>query len=241
MKAEPPDSDPEADRLVSAHLRANPGFLAARPELFAVLAPPARVHGPVLADHMAAMLRAARSHAGDMHARAEAVLAAGRCAASVAERVQAAILAALQACDLAECVAETWPGLLRVDAAALCCEGRAARWRSLPVGKVATLLGRHAMVFRDRPEDAATVHAEAAPLATRDLLVRVPGGRPALLALASRDPASLPQVQGWAFLGAVLGVLSRGGLSQDDTTKMGRKRRTQADRPRLLPAPVASA
>jgi hypothetical protein len=51
------------------------------------------------------------------------------------------------------------------------------------------------------------LHAEAAPLARRDVLVRVPAGRPALLALASRDASALPATQAWSFLGRVLGAL----------------------------------
>ena len=135
------------------------------------------------------------------------MLAAGRAAASIAERVQEAVLSALQAPDLAECVAETWPGLLGVDAAALCCEAFRPRWRILPHGAVKRLLRNRPAVFRDRPADAAMLHAEAALLAERDVLVHVPGPQPALLALVSRNAASLPTTQGWAFLGRVLGAL----------------------------------
>ena len=37
--------------FVEAFLRDNPGWLADRPELYRVLAPPIRVHGERLADH----------------------------------------------------------------------------------------------------------------------------------------------------------------------------------------------
>ena len=205
MIAECPTNTP-AD-AVAAYLAANPGFLAERPALFATLAPPARVHGAALADHMEAMIRAARARAAERDAQAELVLAAGRAAASIAERVQEAVLSALQASDLAECVAETWPGLLGVDAAALCCEAFRPRWRILPHGSVRTLLRNRPTVFRDRPADAAMLHAEAALLAERDVLVHVPGRYPALLALVSRDPACLPTTQSWAFLGRVVGAL----------------------------------
>jgi uncharacterized protein YigA (DUF484 family) len=192
---------------VAAYLRANPGFLAARPELFAVLHPPARVHGANLADHMVAMVRAARAHAASSDAESARVLAAGRASSCIAERVQTAVLAALHATDIIDCVIETWPGLLGVDAAALCCEDGRPRWRSLPVGAVKSLLRNRPMVFRDRPADASLLHAEAALLAERDLLVHLPGERPALLALVSRDPACLPNTQAWVFLGQVLSAL----------------------------------
>ena len=210
MTALPPDdASRSADDEVAAHLRANPGFLAARPALFAALEPPVRVHGAVLADHMAAMIGAARARTAEMEARADSVLAAGRAAAGIAERVQEAVLAVLQAADVADCVAETWPGLLGVDAAALCCEGRRPRWRTLPAGSVRPLLRGRPMALRDRPADAQMLHAEASLLAERDVLVGVPGRRPALLALVSRDPACLPNTQNWVFLGRVLGALTR--------------------------------
>ncbi len=208
MNDDPP-SLPDAER-VAAFLRANPAFLAERPELYGVLDPPRRVHGPILADHMSAMLQAARRHAAEMEAKSEAVLGAGRAAAGIAERVQSAVLAALQAADPVECVSEILPGLLGVDAAALACEGIRPRWRTLPPGSVKALLRNRPVVFRERPADAALLHAEAALLAERDILVLLPGEQPALLALVSRDAAALPAPQGMAalaFLGKVLAAL----------------------------------
>jgi uncharacterized protein YigA (DUF484 family) len=208
MNAEPDadDADLHAER-VADFLRGHPGFLAGRPELFATLEPPHRVHGEILADHMAAMVRRARQRADEMEAKACAVLSAGRAASAVNERVQDAILALLQATDPAECVTETWPSLLGVDAAALCCEGFRTRWRILPTGAVKSLLRDRPVVFRDRPADALLLHAEAALLAERDVLIRLPGERPALLALVSRDAAALPGAQGWVFLGRVLAAV----------------------------------
>src|SRR5689334_21904255 len=65
MNAPFPHRKPESDdgAFVERFLRANPGWLAERLELYRVLTPPARVHGERLADHMAAMLRAERAHA----------------------------------------------------------------------------------------------------------------------------------------------------------------------------------
>jgi uncharacterized protein YigA (DUF484 family) len=66
------------------------------------------------------------------------------------------------------------------------------------------------VISRDRPADAVLLHAEAALLAERDVLVRLPTSEPLLLALVSRDPASLPGAQGtqyFNFLGRVLARL----------------------------------
>ncbi len=189
---------------VRAYLQAHPDFLANHPDLYASLAPPVRVHGGILADHMAAMLHQARARAAEMEARAADVLAAGRASTGIAERVQEAVLALLQAADTAECVTETWPGLLGIDAATLCCEAVRPRWRTLPLGTVRGLLRAKPLVFRDRPGDAVMLHAEAALLAERDLLIALPGA--CLLALASRDASALPATQAWVFLGRALGA-----------------------------------
>jgi uncharacterized protein YigA (DUF484 family) len=211
----PPASSGPKDReaeQVTAYLRANPAVLAERPELYAVLEPPRRVHGKVLADHMDAMLRAARAHAAEMDAKANAVLNAGRAAGAIADRVQEAVLSAVTAADPVDYVAETLPGLLGVDAAALACESIRPRWRTLPPGAIKALMRNRPVVFRDRPADAALLHAEAALLAERDILVHLPGEAPAILALVSRDATALPAMQGMqalAFLGRVLAALVR--------------------------------
>ena len=195
---------------VAGYLRANPDFLAARPELYRVLTPPQRVHGEALADHMMAMIGIERAHARAQEARARDVLAAGRAAAGLAERVHEAILSLIAAPELFACVTEELPHLLGVDAAALCCETFIPGWRSLPPGAIAVLMRGRTTVCRDRPSDAVLLHAEAALLAERDVLVRLPGAAPALLALVSRDPAALPGLHAGAaygLLGRVLGAL----------------------------------
>jgi uncharacterized protein YigA (DUF484 family) len=194
---------------VSAYLRAHPDFLAQNPELYAVLSPPVRVHGTIFADHMAAMLAQARARAANSERQTGDVLAAGRTAGGIAERVQEAVLALLQTTDAAECVAETWPGLLGIDAACLCCEAIRPRWRTLPSGAVAALLRQRAMVFRDRPLDAPLLHAEAALLAERDALIQVEAPFPALLALVSRDALALPNSAAWVFLGRAVSARLR--------------------------------
>ena len=197
--------------FVEAFLRARPDWLAERPDLYRILAPPARVHGEALADHMAAMVHAERAYAAAMAARADGVLAAGRAAAGLAWRVQDAVLAVIASRDVADCVAHAVPGLLGVDAAAICVEeDHLPGTHALLTGEVGRLLSGRDVVFRTLPDDAAALHAEAARLARRDALVRVPWpGPPALLALVSRDERALDPAQGsgaLAFLGRALGV-----------------------------------
>ncbi len=199
---EPSDSD-----LVAAFLRANPAWLAEHPELYHHLTPPRRVHGEVLTDHMAAMLRAARTQSSE-------VIDAGRATAGMTGRVHASVLALMRASDKLDCISTEMPGLLGLDAAALCVEDTWAGCHSIPAGTVARFLDGRDVVFRETPPDAALLHAEAARLARCDALVRVPGNAPAaLLALASRDPRALDPAQGCgalAFLGrAVAAALGR--------------------------------
>ena len=214
MAQAPREAQPVGVTQISAYLRAHPRFLAERPELYSALAPPERVHGETLADHMAAMLRAERAHAAAMAERADDVLAAGRAAAGLAARVQEAVLALIAAESAAECVSGEFPALLGVDAAALCAEAEGEHARPLPPGALHRLLGTRAVLFRSGGSDARMLHGEAAELALHDVLVRVPGeGAPTLLALAARDLRALDPSQGagaLTFLGrAVAAALRR--------------------------------
>jgi uncharacterized protein YigA (DUF484 family) len=213
-KAAPGKPSAEA---VEAYLRAHPQFMAERPGLYGAMAPPKRVHGPVLADHMAAMLAAERGRAVELAAQADGVLTAGRAAAGLTLRVQEAVLALLGAESAAECVGAEMPALLAVDAASLCIEAELDGARRLPPGTVARLLGQRSVVFRSDGAgnaDALLLHGEAARLAHQEALVRVPGeGPPALVALVARAPGVLDPVQGsgaLTFLGrAIAAALGR--------------------------------
>ena len=208
MSSAPRSRDKLEAADVAAYLRAHPQFLAENPELYRSLAPPVRVHGEVMADHMAALLNAERAHAAAMAERADGVLASGRAAAGLALRVQEAVLALIGAEDPVDCVAAAFPALLAVDAASLCAEADLPGMRRLPPGAVSVRLGTRAVVFREDPADAAMLHGEAARLARHEALVRVPGeGPPMLIALVARDRHALDPTQGTgglAFLGRAL-------------------------------------
>lgn len=210
------EPDPLAEE-VAAYLRANPDFLARRPDLYRVLTPPRRVHGENLADHMAAMVAAERARLRAIEAEMQLALETGRAGAGLILRVRLAVLALMRARDVAETVAQELPPLLRVDSATLLAEPRADRQgralpplRPLPAGSVARLVGpgREARV-RTEIAEAELLHGEAAPLVVRDALIRVPiwCGTPCLLALGAREPAALPlrqSVQTLVFLGRVV-------------------------------------
>lgn len=197
------------DEAVAAFLRANPGWLAANPELYAVLEPPVRVHGERMADHMAVMLDRARAGAA---ALASATVER-RAAEGFAERVQDAVLAVMGAQDVAWCLQHDLPGLLRLDGVRLCAElgqrdGPIPGATRVPPGTVAATLGRRRAVVRDAVR-TPLLHGEAAALAGREALVRVPlPEAPALLALACRDGRALAGAATpvLAFLGQAIAV-----------------------------------
>ena len=174
---------------VAAFLRAHPGWLAENPELYRTLAPPVRVHGEQLADHMAAMLDVAR-------AEASTLLAAGRTAMALAGRVEQAVLALVRAADPIAAIGMEFPSLLGVDAANLCIEAAIAGTRSLPADFVERVLDDEELRLRSNPQppaEAVALYGEASALARHEALVRLPGTAvPALLALASRDPFAAP-------------------------------------------------
>ena len=201
------------DESVERFLAARPGWLARHPALYGLLEPPERVHGEALADHMAAMLRFERAGAASARQAVDQVVQDRRAAAGLAGRVQRCVLVLIAAVDPVECVSAELAGLLGVDAAALCAEGPARRGiRRLPPGTLDGLLEGRDVLVRASPPDARALHAEAAPLARHDALVRVPARPGCVLLLASRDPGRLcADREALAFLGrAVAAAMERG-------------------------------
>lgn len=197
---------------VEAWLRDHPDFLAQRPDLYLQLEPPLRVHGERMADHMAAMLAAARVHVREVDADMQAALSTGRAGLGLAARVGEAVLALMRAPEPLECVRHELPALLGVEACHVGCETTARRnVNRLPAGTLSQLLppGRDAVV-RAAPAQVEVLHREAAPLIRRDGLARVPapGGQPMLLAIGTRDPEALPLsgAESLAFLGRAVGA-----------------------------------
>lgn len=167
--------DPAA---VEAFLLANPDFLADRPQLYAILTPPRRVHGEVVADHMAAMIQAGRQEW-------RGLLEAGRTRGAFAAKVAEAVLALLANPDAEDCLRHEWPARLGLESC-----------RLLP------RMPGPALVLRDVTVASAALHGEAAPLIRREALLRV---GEATLALGGREPTDLPnEPESLAFLARAL-------------------------------------
>jgi len=198
---------PDESTRIEAFLRANPGFLSERGELYAALEPPLRVHGEGLADHMAASLAAARRALTDERATTAHLLATQRATAANFARVQSAVLALIAAENLAECVSEILPGLMGIDAAMLYTESPRPGFQPIKPGTIRQLLGGRVVRSRANPADAGVLYPQAAHLAQHDVLVRIPAARPAMLALISRDASLLSGIgdsEIFAFLGRVI-------------------------------------
>ena len=160
--------DQDIAEEVSLFLHAHPSFLADNPQLYRVLTPPVRVHGDVLADHMAAMLRAERAQTAG---RADG--AAERGGDDLAGRVHQAVLALIRCHDPLECVLTSLPQLLDIDAAALCVEHPQPGTRLLPRGTLERLLRGRDVLLRQVPSETRLLHGNAADRARADALVRV--------------------------------------------------------------------
>lgn len=205
----------DAEHEVAAYLRANPGFLADNPALYGQLLPPRRVHGDALADHMGAMLNAARERTVAAERAAAATAADRRAAEGFLRRVQDAVLVLMRSRQPALVAAQELAGLLHVDSARLCgesadlfSEGVGDGMAELPRGTVAAVLGQRLALVRAASPDAR-LHGEAVALASREALVRVPlRAAPAMLALACRDGNALQgaTTDALAFLGHALGA-----------------------------------
>ena len=170
---------PDAD--IIRFLETQPDFLARHPSLYLTLAPPARVHGERLADHMAAMLAASRQQ----NLKLRDTVRRRRAGRSFSERVEQALLGLIRASDPFEWLELELAATLGVDSAHLRME-QAGRLGG--PDNVRLLAGR-AVVYREAVTDGAALHGAAAALVARDVLVRVrPGfGPPGVLALGSRD------------------------------------------------------
>ena len=117
--------------------------------------------------------------------------------------VQDSVLALMRAPDPVWCLQHDLPGLLRLESVRLCAEIDLSGAAIVPAGTVDAVLGQRGALVRDAVRDPV-LHGEAAPLAKREALVRVPiTSGPALLALAARDPDGFDGAgtQALAFLG----------------------------------------
>jgi uncharacterized protein YigA (DUF484 family) len=208
---------------VAAYLRRHPDFLVSRPDLVAVLTPPAREMGDGVVDLQRFMLERLRTDVARLKLVQRKLIATSRANLQNQSRVHGAVLAMLGATTFEHLIAvvtEELTLLLDIDAVGLCVEaGQGKAMRSigakhpalaagvqvLEAGSVDELLGpSHAVLLRsDVVGDPALFGASAAGLVRSDALVRlrVSSAAPVgLLALGARKPGVFHPGQGTELL-----------------------------------------
>ena len=176
MTAARPLPDAAESELVAAFLRAHPAWLAEHPELYRLLAPPRRVHGEVLTDHMAAMLRAERAHAADADRRRARRRRDGRAGAGGGAGADARRRSGgVRQRGTARAAGDRCRRAVRGGAAARAAITLPRGHRATPARWPRRGVSRRGIEAQVPMADAVMLHAEAARLALHDALVRVPG------------------------------------------------------------------
>jgi uncharacterized protein YigA (DUF484 family) len=206
---------------VAAYLRRHPDFLTSRPDLVAILTPPAREMGDGVVDLQRFMLERMRTDVARLKLVQRKLIATSRANQQNQARVHAAVLAKLGATTFEHLIAvvtEELSLLLDIDAVGLCIEappGKGSRAAKHPAltqgvqvlepGAVDELLGpSHDVLLRsDVVGDPALFGAAAAGLVRSDAMVRLRVSSAApigLLALGARKPGVFHPGQGTELL-----------------------------------------
>lgn len=195
------ESQPSPDQ-VEAFLRANPGFLAERPDLISILTPPSRWDGGAVVDLQSVMVQRLREESRDLRDAANLLISTTRSNMIVQTRTHAAILALIGADNferLAHIICRDFPLLLDVDAVSLCFESADGTQPDYPEvrwvarGSIDAAMGRNDQIQHRLLEDVhddGQVFGEAAGLVQSAALARFsPGSGIAagMLALGARE------------------------------------------------------
>jgi uncharacterized protein len=239
--AEKPQEKAEAARElepteVAAYLRRHPDFLASRPDLVTVLAPPERDLGDGVVDMQRFMVERLRADVARLKLVQRKLISTSRNNLTSQGRVHAAVLALLGATSfehLITVITDELTMLLDIDAVGLCVESsqhgagqlpsNTAGVQMLEPGSADELLGNtHVLLRSDVIGDPALFGPQASSLLRSDALVRLKVSRHApagLLALGARRPGVFHPGQGTellVFLGQVIEHLIRAWLDLEE-------------------------
>lgn len=217
-----PPPEPTPDQ-VADYLRANPRFLADRPELLSVLEAPSRDDtGEGVADFQAAMIGRLRQQMQDATDVAQELIDTSRDNLTSQTRVHECVLALLTANSferLIDTVQTDLPLLLDMDAVVLCVESENAGAfpvRSVtlvPPGFVDRKIGQgRDVLLRDDTTGDGDIFGGAAPLVRSDALVRLDiadSAPPALIAFGCRETGKFHPGQATELIGFLAQVLSQ--------------------------------
>ena len=221
---------------VAAYLRRHPDFLASRPDLVTVLAPPERELGDGVVDMQRFMVERLRSDVARLKLVQRKLISTSRNNLTSQGRVHTAVLALLGATSFEHLIAvitDELTMLLDIDAVGLCVESSQHGGAQLPSntagvqmlepGSTDELLGNANVLLRsDVIGDLALFGPQAASLVRSDALVRLKVSRHApagLLALGARRPGIFHPGQGTellVFLGQVIEHVIRAWLDLEE-------------------------
>jgi uncharacterized protein YigA (DUF484 family) len=220
--ADLPDLAMPAAERVEAYLRRHPEFLAQRPDLMDVLAPPRRDHGDNVADWQAFLIERLRGEAVQARDEADQLVARTRRDRSLQDRVHAGALAMIGAVDLdhlVEIVTSDLAILLGVDVVTLAVETTCPGGQAQVICGVRCVVGGtierlmeddHDVIARSPALADEGLFMGASTLVQSEILARFGGtdGLPCgVLALGSRHADHFRQgapVELYRFLAAVL-------------------------------------
>ncbi len=216
--------EPSADD-VAAFLRRHPAFLNDRSDLLETLTPPAERQGRRVLDMQRFVIQRLQRTIATVRAQESEMVTTLRANRSSTARVHAAVLALCESGaleNLTEIISNDLPTILEIDVVMLAVEAEPEQIGSLrsthgiilqPRGRVDALLGPgRDVLLTDAPTEEAELFAGAASLVKSVALLRLRlgrPGRPALLALGSRDPARFAPGQATDLLTFLAEALAR--------------------------------
>ena len=222
----PAPSDKISATDVTAFLRRNPNFLNDQPQLLETLTPPAERNGRRVLDMQRFVIDRLQRTIATVRARETEMVSSMRSSRSSTARVHAAVLTLCESGaleNLTEIISNDLPTVLEIDVVMLAVEAEQDQLGSLrstpgvvliPRGTLDTLVGAgRDVLLTSAPTAAETeLFGGAATLVKSAALLRLRlgrPGRPALLALGSRDPARLAPGQGTDMLTFLAEALGR--------------------------------
>ena len=207
---------------VAEYLRDHPGFLVDRPDLLAVLTPPAHNTGSNIVDMQSFMIERLGREVERLKASQGEIIATARGNLSSQSRIHAAALDIIGARTFEQLIETVTTDLalrLDIDVAALCVEcdrtnipaAARANVRGLEPGAIDRLMGEgYNALLRARVDADPEVFAGASQLVKSDALFRLSIGRAApaaLLAFGSREEARFEPGHSTELLGFLAAVL----------------------------------
>ncbi len=218
-----PATDSATEAAIADYLMLHPDFVQRHPELLRVMTPPAADHGNGIVDFQRYMVTRLQEDMDKMVQEAAELVQNARSNAHSQSRIQAAILALLEARSLGQML-EVLTGdlmdILDVDVIAMVVESNgidlphvaASGIRIVEPGSVDVWLESRDVLLRPNAEGDPAIYGPGAGLIKSEALLkltissRTPVG---LVAFGSRDPELFQEGQGTELIGFLGGVLER--------------------------------